>query len=124
MLEAENPKSQFVFSQESPLPDEPLTLWYRRPATKWETEALPVGKNEEATKLAGDQMMGNSMRVKSYLTLGDLVLELPVATAMTGYRRDLSPSDGEKEKSAPSLGDFASKDCGFTENSKELCGRI
>ena len=145
VLEAENPKSQFVFSQEAQPPDEPLTLWYRRPATKWETEALPVGngrlaamvfggvdheriqfneesvwdgvpgdptnpqalialpevrrllfegKNEEATKLAGDQMMGNPPRVKSYQTLGDLVLELPAATAVTGYRRDLNLDTG------------------------------
>ena len=144
-LEAENPKTQFTFSQESPPPAEPLTLWYRRPATKWETEALPVGngrlaamvfggidheriqfneesvwdgapgdptnpealialpevrrllfegKNEEATKLAGEKMMGNPMRVKSYQTLGDLVLELPAATVVTGYRRDLNLDTG------------------------------
>ena len=144
-LEAENPKSQFIFSQEASPPDEPLTLWYRRPATKWETEALPVGngrlaamvfggidheriqfneetvwdgapgdptnpqalialpevrrllfadKNEEADKLAGDKMMGNPPRVKSYQTLGDLVLELPAATAVTGYRRDLNLDTG------------------------------
>lgn len=127
-LEAENPKTEFTFSQEAQPRAEPLTLWYRRPATKWETEALPVGngrlaamvfggidheriqfneesvwdgapgdatnpqalialpevrrllfegKNEEATKLAGDKMMGNPSHVKSYQTLGDLVLELP-----------------------------------------------
>jgi len=144
-LEAENPKSQFVFSQETPPPAEPLTLWYRRPATKWETEALPVGngrlaamvfggidheriqfneesvwdgqpgdftnpealialpevrrllfagKNAEATKLAGDKMMGNPPHVKSYQTLGDLVLELPAATAVTGYRRELNLDTG------------------------------
>ena len=144
-LEAENPKSQFTFSQEASPPDEPLTLWYRRPATKWETEALPVGngrlaamvfggidheriqfneetvwdgapgdptnpqalialpevrrllfegKNEEAAQLAGEKMMGNPMHVKSYQTLGDLVLELPAATAVTGYRRDLDLDTG------------------------------
>ncbi len=144
-LEAENPKSQFTFSQEASPPTEPLTLWYRRPATKWETEALPVGngrlaamvfggidheriqfneesvwdgapgdatnpealialpevrrllfvgKNEEATKLAGDKMMGNPMRVKSYQTLGDLVLEMPAGTSVTGYRRELNLDTG------------------------------
>ena len=143
-LEAENPKSQFTFSQEASPPTEPLTLWYRRPATKWETEALPVGngrlaamvfggidheriqfneesvwdgapgdatnpealialpevrrllfvgKNEEATKLAGDKMMGNPMRVKSYQTLGDLVLEMPAGTSVTGYRREMVATD-------------------------------
>ena len=145
VLEAENPKSQFTFSQAASPPDEPLTLWYRRPATKWETEALPVGngrlaamvfggidheriqfneetvwdgapgdptnpqaltalpevrrllfagKNEEAAQLAGDKMMGNPPRVKSYQTLGDLVLELPAATAVTSYRRDLNLDTG------------------------------
>jgi len=145
MLEAENPKSQFIFSQEAPPPAEPMTLWYRRPATKWETEALPVGngrlaamvfggidreriqfneesvwdgapvdpanpeallalpevrrllfagQNEEANKLAGKKMMGNPMRVKSYQTLGDLVLEMPGAAAVTDYRRELNLDTG------------------------------
>ena len=53
VLEAENPKSQFVFSQEAQPPDEPLTLWYRRPATKWETEALPVGNGRLAAMVFG-----------------------------------------------------------------------
>ena len=144
-LEAENPKSQFTFSHTAPPPAEPLTLWYRRPATKWETEALPVGngrlaamvfggidheriqfneesvwdglpgdlnnpqalialpevrcllfegRNEEATKLAGDKMMGNPSRVKSYQTLGDLVLDLPTAREVSEYRRDLNLDTG------------------------------
>ena len=144
-LEVENPKSQFTFTHEASPPDEPLTLWYRRPATKWETEALPVGngrlaamvfggidheriqfneesvwdgmpgdvtnpealialpevrrllfegKNEEATKLAGEKMMGNPMRVKSYQTLGDLVLDMPVSGAVSEYRRELNLDTG------------------------------
>jgi len=145
VAETNNPKSSFVFSQDAPPPAEPLTLWYRRPATKWETEALPVGngrlaamvfggidheriqfneetvwdgvpgdrtnpqalaalpevrrllfagQNDEATKLAGTTMMGNPMRIKSYQTLGDLFLELPAASAVTGYRRDLDLATG------------------------------
>ena len=144
-LELENPKTQFVFSQEAPPPTEPLTLWYRRPATNWETEALPVGngrlaamvfggidheriqfneesvwdgapaettnpealialpevrrllfegKNEEAEKLAGDKMMGHPSRIKSYQTLGDLVLELPATNTVAEYRRELNLDTG------------------------------
>lgn len=143
--EPNNPKASFDFSQDAPPPAEPLTLWYRRPATKWETEALPVGngrlaamvfggidreriqfneetvwdglpadrtnpqalaalpevrrllfagKNAEATKLAGGTMMGVPERIKSYQTLGDLVLEFPAASAVTGYRRDLDLTTG------------------------------
>ena len=144
-LEAENPKSSIVLTKEAPPPDEPLTLWYRRPATQWETEALPVGngrlaamvfggidreriqfneetlwdgkhqettnpkalaalpevrrllfegKNEEATKLAGDDMMGVPPRIKSYQTFGDLVLEMGPVTAASEYRRDLNLDTG------------------------------
>ena len=144
-LEAENPTSQFTFSRDAAPPEEPLTLWYRRPATKWETEALPVGngrlgamvfggidreriqlneetvwagryqdttnpkalaalpqvrrllfegKNQEATKLAAEDLMGVPSRVQSYQTLGDLVLEMPGASAVSEYRRDLSLDTG------------------------------
>ena len=143
--EAQNPDSEIVFSQGAPPPEEPLTLWYRRPATEWEAEALPVGngrlaamvfggidreriqfneetvwdgshkettnpkalaalpevrrllfegRNEEATKLAADALMGVPMWIKSYQTLGDLILEMPAPAAVTEYRRDLNLDTG------------------------------
>ncbi len=145
MLEAETPKTQFTFVQEASPPREPLTLWYRRPAAKWETEALPVGngrlaamvfggidheriqfneesvwdgvpddttnpealvalpevrrllfagENEAATKLAGEKMMGQPSRVKSYQTLGDLVLEFPPPGDVAEYRREVNLDTG------------------------------
>ena len=138
--ESNNPKANLEFAQDAPAPEEPLTLWYRKPATKWETEALPVGngrlaamvfggvnneriqfneetvwdgvptdysnpeaykalpevrrllfegKNSEANRLAGQKMMGNPMRVKSYQTLCDLFLDFADTDRVAGYRRDL-----------------------------------
>ena len=117
-----------------------MTLWYRQPATKWETEALPVGngrlaamvfggidheriqfneetvwdgvprntnnpealaalpevrrllfegKNDEATRLAKQKMMGSPYRIKSYQTLGDLFFDFPATDTVVAYRRDL-----------------------------------
>ncbi|MFC1766352.1 glycoside hydrolase N-terminal domain-containing protein [Planctomycetota bacterium] len=138
--ESNNPTASYTFTQDAPAPDEALTLWYRKPATKWETEALPVGngplaamvfgginteriqfneetvwdgvpqntnnpealaalpevrrllfenKNDEATKLAKDKMMGKPYRIKSYQTLGDLMFDFPDTDTVAGYRRDL-----------------------------------
>ena len=145
-LEANNPVSQFTFLHDAAPPDEPLTLWYRRPAGGWEREALPVGngrlaamvlggidreriqfneesvwdglpgdttnpqavealpevrrrlfegRNQEAAKLAGEKMMGHPPGVKSYQTLGDLVLQMPTAAKeVSDYRRELTLDTG------------------------------
>jgi len=138
--ETNNPNAAFTFTHEAPPPSEPLTLWYRQPATKWETEALPVGngrlaamvfggidheriqlneetvwdgvpqntnnrealaalpevrrllfegKNDEATRLAKQKMMGSPYRIKSYQTLGDLFFDFPATDTVAAYRRDL-----------------------------------
>lgn len=42
-----------TFVGDAKRPKEPLTLWYRRPATKWETEALPVGNGRLAAMVFG-----------------------------------------------------------------------
>jgi alpha-L-fucosidase 2 len=140
-----SPRPDIAFSQDAQPPEQPLTLWYRRPATKWETEALPIGngrlaamvfggiereriqlneetlwdgshqettnskasaalpevrrllfegKNEEATRLAGSDLMGVPSRIKSYQTLGDLILELPRPATVTEYRRELNLDTG------------------------------
>ncbi|MBK1827635.1 glycoside hydrolase family 95 protein [Haloferula rosea] len=145
MDEKYNPPATAKFVDEASAPEEPLTLWYRMPAKKWETEALPVGngrlagmvfggvnqeriqlneetlwdgeyldrhnpralealpkvqqllfegKNKEATKLAGKDMMGVPSRIKSYQTLGDLLLDFPDAESVSGYRRDLDITTG------------------------------
>ncbi|WP_044303168.1 glycoside hydrolase family 95 protein, partial [Rhodopirellula sallentina] len=138
--ESNNPKADMEFTEDAGPPTQPLTLWYRKPATRWETQALPVGngrlaamvfggvnneriqfneetvwdgvptdynnpnalealpevrrllfegKNAEATRIAGRNMMGDPMKVKSYQTLGDLFLDFPDAETVSGYRRDL-----------------------------------
>ncbi|MDP4721738.1 MAG: glycoside hydrolase family 95 protein [Akkermansiaceae bacterium] len=59
--ESQNPTASFKFTEESKPPAEPLTLWYRKPATKWETEALPIGNG----RLAGMVFGGiNSERIQ------------------------------------------------------------
>lgn len=51
--ESNNPRADFWFTDEADQPAEPLTLWYRQPATKWETEALPVGNGRLAAMVFG-----------------------------------------------------------------------
>ena len=50
-------------------------------------------KNEEATKLAGETMLGVPERIKSYQSLGDLFLEFSHEGA-THYRRELDLNTG------------------------------
>lgn len=80
------------------------TLWDGRPSERNNTDALqalPVvrrllfeGKNEEATRIAGEKMMGIPMRVKSYQSLGDLRLSFPDAASPADYRRELDLDTG------------------------------
>jgi alpha-L-fucosidase 2 len=80
------------------------TVWegYRRNADNPAAlKALPEirrllfeGKNEEATKLAGQTMMGIPPRVKSYQPLGNLLLDFPDAAAAANYRRELDLDTG------------------------------
>lgn len=51
--ETNNPTAAFTFTNDAPPPAEPQTLWYRAPATKWETEALPVGNGRLAAMVFG-----------------------------------------------------------------------
>jgi alpha-L-fucosidase 2 len=138
--ESNNPGADMKFLNEADAPAEPLTLWYRKPATRWENEALPVGngrlaamvfggvnieriqmneetvwdgkpsdfnnpdalgalpevrkllfedKNEEATSLARQKMLGRPYKIKSYQPLCDLILDFEDADEVEGYRRDL-----------------------------------
>ena len=63
-------------------------------------EALPKvqqllfeDKNDEATKLAGETMLGVPSRVKSYQSLGDIILEFS-HDEVTDYRRELNLDTG------------------------------
>ena len=64
-------------------------------------EALPKvqrllfeDKNEEATELAGETMLGVPERIKSYQSLGDLFLEFWHNSSPTEYRRELDLNTG------------------------------
>ena len=145
MDERYNPPATAEFVEPAEPPTEPLTLWYRKPARHWETEALPVGngrmgamvfggvdqeriqfneetvwdgeyvdrsnpdglkslpeiqrllfegQNGKASSLAKRSMMGKPERIKSYQTLGDLLLDFPDAEKVASYRRDLDLTTG------------------------------
>jgi len=47
------------------------------------------GRNEEATKLSAQTMMGIPHRIKSYQPLGDLRIEFPTLAGVSDYRREL-----------------------------------
>jgi len=80
------------------------TLWdgYRRDTTNPKAlEALPKvrrllfeDKNEAATSLAGRTMMGVPERIKSYQSLGDLILTMPGVGQCSDYRRELDLDTG------------------------------
>ncbi len=51
-------------------------------------------KNEEATKLAGETMLGVPHRIKSYQSLGDIILEFSHDGDVSDYRRELDLDTG------------------------------
>ncbi len=51
-------------------------------------------KNDEATKLAGETMLGIPERIKSYQSLGELVLDFSHDGEITDYRRELALDTG------------------------------
>ena len=53
MDESFNPLAKAEFVDPADAPREALTLWYRKPARKWETEALPVGNGRLAAMVFG-----------------------------------------------------------------------
>jgi alpha-L-fucosidase 2 len=57
-------------------------------------ELLFADKDEEATALIGEKMMGVPSRIRSYQPLGDLWLEFPGVTNVQNYRRDLDLDSG------------------------------
>jgi len=51
--EPNNPKVDYEYSDPASAPEEPLTLWYRKPASLWEIDALPVGNGRLAAMVFG-----------------------------------------------------------------------
>src|SRR5688572_15579998 len=52
-------------------------------------ELIAQGKYAEAQSLANEKMMGRPLRMPSYQTVGDLVLNFAASSFAEGYRRDL-----------------------------------
>ena len=81
------------------------TLWEGEPIDRNNPKALDAlpkvqqllfeDKNEEATKLAGETMLGVPPRIKSYQSLGDLILEFSYSDEdVSDYRRELDLETG------------------------------
>ena len=51
--ETNSPKADAEFVDEAGAPEEPLTLWYRKPALIWESQALPIGNGRLAAMVYG-----------------------------------------------------------------------
>lgn len=51
--ESFNPVAKATFTNAVESPTQPLTLWYRKPAVKWENEALPIGNGRLAAMVFG-----------------------------------------------------------------------
>jgi len=90
-----------VLAQTSPSFDEPLTLWYDKPAAHWVTEALPIGNGDMGAMIFGGV---NEERVQfnhktlwkgtsgatdlgSYLAFGDLYITFKNPQKPSGYVR-------------------------------------
>jgi len=80
------------------------TLWDGGPLDRNNPKALEAlpkvqqllfeDKNEEATKLAGETMMGIPPRIKSYQSLGDVIVEFPHENDVAEYHRELDLDTG------------------------------
>lgn len=84
-------------------PEEPLTLWYKTPATNWTTEALPIGNGDMGAMVFGgvaqDRIQFNhktfwrggsgANELGSYLNFGELYIINHAAESVTAYQRRL-----------------------------------
>jgi len=78
----------------------PLTLWYRQPATDWQTEALPIGNGRLGAMIFGGMQkehiqfneeslwLGDEHDTGAYQPFGDVFIEF-AQTNGTHYRREL-----------------------------------
>ena len=76
-------------------------LWYDKPATRWEQEALPIGNGRLGAMVFGGMQreriqfnedslwIGDESDTGAYQAFGDLFIDLDGAGTVTGYRREL-----------------------------------
>jgi len=85
----------------------PMTLWYEKPAARWEQEALPIGNgrlgamvfgkvaeerlqfNVDSLWTGGENPSGQYGSMGGYQAFGDLFIRLPGHTDAAEYRREL-----------------------------------
>src|SRR3954464_636074 len=102
---------------------QPLTLWYRRPATKWESEALPIGNGHLGAMIFGgveherlqlnehSLWSGHRETIDSPRTLEalpkvrQLLFEGKYSEAQTMAQRDMMGSNRGTPSSYQTLGD-------------------
>ncbi|UCH13760.1 MAG: glycoside hydrolase family 95 protein [Bacteroidales bacterium] len=89
------------FTGKSGPPDAKMVLWYRQPATDWETEALPIGNGRLGAMCFGGVKQerlqfnditlwtGNKTSRGSYQNFGDIYFNFKGLTAVSDYRREL-----------------------------------
>lgn len=92
-------------------PAEPLSLWYKAPATNWTTEALPIGNGEMGAMIFGgiaqDLVQFNhktfwrggtgSNDLGTYMNFGELYIINHAAEAATAYQRRLNLAEAVAE---------------------------
>lgn len=102
----------------SKAPEEPLTLWYGRPATNWVREALPIGNGDMGAMIMGgvaqDRIQfnhktlwkgtSNPVDLGSYLPFGDLYVTNLNAKEAKDYQRSLNIHTAEAKVSYTSDG--------------------
>src|SRR5262245_38181344 len=81
--------------------DPSLVLWYDRPAAMWETQALPIGNGKLGGMVFGGTPIeriqlnektvweGSTNSFGAYQTLGDILITVPGAETVTGYKLQL-----------------------------------
>jgi alpha-L-fucosidase 2 len=81
--------------------DPALVLWYDRPAANWETQALPIGNAEIGGMIFGGTPIeriqfnektlweGSTNSFGAYQTFGDILITVPGADTVTGYKLQL-----------------------------------
>lgn len=96
--------NEVAVSGSSIAPEEPLSLWYSKPASDWVKEALPIGNGDMGAMIFGgiamDRIQFNhktlwkgssgATDLGSYLAFGDLYVINKNATKVSDYRRDLN----------------------------------
>jgi alpha-L-fucosidase 2 len=94
--------SEVSLTGESGPPDSRMVLWYRQPATDWETEALPIGNGRLGAMFFGGVEQehlqfnditlwtGNGTERGSYQNFGDIYFDFKGLTSVSDYRRELN----------------------------------